>query len=527
MLKKCFIQFQAEIRTLEFWRSIIAECVATFFYVVIVCSVTTSSTEHTVQINTAIASGLAAAMLTSAFARVSGAHLNPAVTAAMMFTRQLSPLRAILYICAQCGGGIAGAALVLGVYARVNDPALQTGGGAFGMEFVLTFLVVYAYCASRTENRPPLMAYAPVGYSATGYTTAGYSTATTYGTPIANTPGVKPDPVSVGMAYAGCMIAWKGSLNPARALGSAFVSKNAGRFDQHWVFWVGPLLGAITGAFAYEYIFNPRRKAPFNFGSNYNATTGAAIPTATAINGVGMIQPTHNTIIGTGGMPMRHHPDEQMSICEDEIDMLDDLERAKQQHYKSNIMQDFNERNSTYSSSALMRSQQGGYGKNNYRQNYGDATMYGDPKGMYGHPMNTSGGVGNYDAKSMYDGYGSKSCYNGYDGVNTQQPRPGGMPGASLRRSRSIHESAVVGGTPSQQQRGLAAAQRRRNPYDYLPDEPHMTSNVVPSTAAVPGATNKPDIMQSVDGRLDSSADNGRAMMNRFVLIVCQPKIKK
>ena len=492
---------------------------ATFFYVVIVCSVTTSSTEHTVQINTALASGLAAAMLTSAFARVSGAHLNPAVTVAMMLTRQLSPLRSILYICAQCGGGIAGAALVLGVYARVNDPALQTGGGAFGMEFVLTFLVVYAYCASRAEWKSPFMN--SIGYAATN----------TYGTTMApttaNLPGVKPDPVSIGMAYAGCMVAWKGSLNPARALGSAFVSKNAGRFDQHWVFWVGPLLGAITGAFAYEYIFNPRRKAPFNFGSNYNATAGA-VTTATTINGVGvgmnmnmgmgMVQPTHNTIIGTGGIPqgMRHHPDEQMSIrsCEDEIDMLDDLERAKQQHYKSNIMQDFNERNSTYSSSALMRSQQAGYGKNNYRQNYGD-TMYGD-KGMYGHPMNTSAGVGNYDAKSMYDGYGSKSCYNGYEpsrggGVG------GGMVGSSLRRSRSIHESAVVGGTPSQQ-RGLAAAARRRNPYDYLPDEPHMTSMAstaaVPS-AVVPGATNKPDIMQSVDGRLDSSADTSRAMMNR------------
>ena len=169
---------------------------------------------------------------------------------------------------------------------------------------------------------------------------------------------------------------------------------------------------------------------------------------------------------------------------------------------------------------------QGGYGKNNYRQNYGnDAGMYAgaDPsKGLYG-PMNTGNGV-NYDAKSMYDGYGSKSCYNGYDGVN----RGGGMGGSSLRRSRSIHESAVVGGTPSQQQRGLAAAaaaaQRRRNPYDYLPDEPAMTSlgsttAAVTSLAVPGGVTNKPDIMQSVDGRLDSSADTGRGMMNRWVSI--------
>jgi hypothetical protein len=83
-----------------------------------------------------------------------------------------------------------------------------------------------------------------------------------------------------------------------------------------------------------------------------------------------------------------------------------------------------------------------------------------------------------------------------------------------------------MGGTPSQQQRNL---QRRRNPYDYLPDEPHMTSMTsstagVTSVAAaaagattVPGATNKPDIMQSVDGRLDPAAEANRAMMNRSV----------
>ena len=53
MTSKLLRSFQAEIRTLEFWRSIIAECVATFFYVVVVCPVTTSSTEHTVQVRIA------------------------------------------------------------------------------------------------------------------------------------------------------------------------------------------------------------------------------------------------------------------------------------------------------------------------------------------------------------------------------------------------------------------------------------------------------------------------------------------
>jgi len=61
--------------------------------------------------------------------------------------------------------------------------------------------------------------------------------------------------------------------------------------------------------------------------------------------------------------------------------------------------------------------------------------------------------------------------------------------------------------------RGMAS--RRRNPYDYLPDEPHLTnlnSSTVVNTASATGTANKPDIMQSVD----SSTDTSRNMMNRF-----------
>jgi glycerol uptake facilitator-like aquaporin len=36
----------------------------------------------------------------------------------LMLTRFVSPLRAVMYIMAQCGGGVAGAALVMGVKER-------------------------------------------------------------------------------------------------------------------------------------------------------------------------------------------------------------------------------------------------------------------------------------------------------------------------------------------------------------------------------------------------------------------------
>lgn len=43
-----------------------------------------------------------------------GAHINPAVTISLAVTRTISPLRAILYMVAQSGGSIAGAALLYG-----------------------------------------------------------------------------------------------------------------------------------------------------------------------------------------------------------------------------------------------------------------------------------------------------------------------------------------------------------------------------------------------------------------------------
>ena len=117
----------------------------------------TSATEETYQTNQAFAAGLAAAALSACLGPVSGAHANPAVTCAMLMVRAVSPLRAVLYVCAQCGGAIAGAALVLGVLGSINDATVRSGGGTFGMEFVLTFLVVYAYCAARdTMPRFPI-----------------------------------------------------------------------------------------------------------------------------------------------------------------------------------------------------------------------------------------------------------------------------------------------------------------------------------------------------------------------------------
>ena len=44
-------------------------------------------------------------------------------------------------------------------------------------------------------------------------------------------------------------------MNPARSFGPAFV---AGLWEAHWVYWLGPLLGAALGAGAYQLLHAPR-----------------------------------------------------------------------------------------------------------------------------------------------------------------------------------------------------------------------------------------------------------------------------
>uniref|UniRef100_A0A0K2ULT0 Aquaporin n=1 Tax=Lepeophtheirus salmonis TaxID=72036 RepID=A0A0K2ULT0_LEPSM len=412
-----FVAMQAEIRTLEFWRSVIAESVATFFYTALICSVNTSSTLHTIQTNVAMASGFSIAVLTACFASISDCHANPSMTIARTFTRHISPLRSLLYICAQCGGAIAGAALVYGVYSRIQDPILEMSGGAFGMEFVLSFFIAYAFYASRA--------------------------------------GHKADPVLIGLAYAGALVAWKGSLNPARALGSVFVSKEEGRFAKHWIFWIGPFLGALTGAFTFEYIFNPRRKktttlAPSSY-TNMNTTNlipySTTAPTTVITNKIDDLHPTTTT----------HHP-----ATFTEEDMIDDLERAKQ--YKATSMIDYGD------SSA--------YNRSVYKRNppYPES-MYSGSKSLY-NQTGTSG----YDSKGVYGELGSKSCYEGYEsGVIDRDI-------SSLRRGTNrgmgMSSTAVNGNNNNNRNlstTGGVSSGARRNPYDYLPEEP-------------PGS-NKPDII--------------------------------
>ncbi|KAJ0182293.1 hypothetical protein K1T71_001662 [Dendrolimus kikuchii] len=215
-----------ELRTLSLWKAVVAECAASFLYVFIVCGAAggagIGASASAVLLATAIASGCAIATITLCFAHISGAHVNPAVSAALCVRRRVSPLRAALYVAAQCGGAIAGAAAIYGVsvpgYAGSLSAALPGGGAAawerLGTELVLSGLVAAAYFAAM-ERR---------------WTGAA--------------------PALLGAAYCAASFVSMPSLNPARSLGPSFVLS---RWESHWVCWVGGLGGGIASALLHEW----------------------------------------------------------------------------------------------------------------------------------------------------------------------------------------------------------------------------------------------------------------------------------
>ncbi|XP_043261248.1 neurogenic protein big brain [Colletes gigas] len=224
-----------EARSLELWRAVAVECFATFLFSFVVSGAAASSVvsgSGLCVLATAVASGFAIAAISMIFGHISGGHVNPAVSVSFALCRRISLLRAALYIAAQCGGGIAGAAMLYGVSAPSNTQTLTSPGRLGGaierllVELALSVLIVLAHFTS--ESTKPSLSISMTSKPA-GMLAAAYTAATLVSSPF---------------------------LNPARALGPAFVTN---RWDNHWVYWVGPLSGSAVAALLHEYVLSPRR----------------------------------------------------------------------------------------------------------------------------------------------------------------------------------------------------------------------------------------------------------------------------
>ncbi len=226
---------------------LLAEVVGTFLLVFIGAGAATALTVVFGQFGpgglllVALAHGLALLVAIYALGKVSGAHVNPAVSLALMSLGKLEWLVGIWYIIAQLLGGLLGALAVLVVFGR--DQALAAGVGATTFNLVATH---------------PLQA---AGIEALG--------AFILVLAIVSTAGDKRSPAGwaglvIGCALAGAIVVGGSvtgaAVNPARAFGpdlALTLFGKDGHWSQYWVYAVGPIVGGVVAAWLYRLIARP------------------------------------------------------------------------------------------------------------------------------------------------------------------------------------------------------------------------------------------------------------------------------
>lgn len=164
--------------------------------------------------------GIAIAVFVHATSRISGAHLNPAITLGFAATGRFPWRRVPTYVGAQILGATVAAWLLAGLTGpgtALGATTLAAGTGpltGLAWEVVATFFLAFV-----------------IASIADGYT-------------IPEGPGA----LTIGLTVAlGALVAGPvtgGSMNPARSLGPAIA---AGVLRHQWIYLLGPVLGGVAG----------------------------------------------------------------------------------------------------------------------------------------------------------------------------------------------------------------------------------------------------------------------------------------
>ncbi|XP_077159012.1 aquaporin-1 [Paroedura picta] len=250
----------SELRTKAFWRAVVAEFFAMILFIFISIgsalgfmfplqsNTTTPRTQDNVKVS--LAFGLAIATMAQSVGHISGAHLNPAVTVGLLLSCQISILRAIMYVIAQCLGAIVATAILFGVTSSLPNNKLGlnelskgiNAGQGLGIEIFATLQLVLCVLATTDRRRTDISGSAPLAI--------GLSVALGH---------------LLAIDYTGC------GINPARSFGSAVVTS---KFADHWIFWVGPIIGGVSASLIYDFILAPRTS---DFSDRMKVWTGGQV----------------------------------------------------------------------------------------------------------------------------------------------------------------------------------------------------------------------------------------------------------
>ncbi|MCD7751136.1 MAG: aquaporin [Lachnospiraceae bacterium] len=180
---------------------------------------------------TALAFGLVIVAMAYSIGNISGCHINPAVSIAMLIRKQLTPADFVGYVISQLIGSALGCVIlgiVFGFDCGFGANQIQAGwtngtvGGALVVEIVLTFVFVLAIIGVTSKVENTAVSGLVIGLTLT----------------LVHI---------LGIALTGT------SVNPARSLMPAIFA-GGDALSQVWIFIVGPLVGGALAAVVYSFL---------------------------------------------------------------------------------------------------------------------------------------------------------------------------------------------------------------------------------------------------------------------------------
>lgn len=216
-------------------RRSVAEIIGTFFLcfvgVAAICTNTKVGAQGSGLLGVALAHGLALSIAISALGKISGGHFNPAVTIGIASVKMMPPFEAAVYVASQLVGGLLGAIAARAGFSTevfnaagggVPVPAQDVSAGvAIFLEAIGAFFLITAVFGTAVDPRAPKIGGFGIGLT------------------------VAFDILAIGPLTGA-------SMNPARNFGPAIV---AGVWNEHYVYWIGPIIGGVVAAWVYKIWF--------------------------------------------------------------------------------------------------------------------------------------------------------------------------------------------------------------------------------------------------------------------------------
>ena len=216
----------------------VCEFIGTAVLVLLGCGSAAIAGEALGTLGIALAFGLSIVAMAYVIGNISGCHINPAVSLAMLINKKMTVKDFGLYVVAQVLGAIAGIGLLYAIMACSNlDVATQgLGANGFGeasavglnmigaviVEIILTAIFIYTILGVTSDESKGSVAGIVIGLTLTFVHIMGI--------PLTGT-----------------------SVNPARSLAPAlFLGGTA--LSQVWVFIVAPFIGSAIASFLFKFL---------------------------------------------------------------------------------------------------------------------------------------------------------------------------------------------------------------------------------------------------------------------------------